>query len=111
MLCRGLACCGLWSWFGRMGPASRSSRTIVTRSRWVDALAPSQFVAALARRHGMALATAPPNTLRIGPSLAVDDHTIEHGIQILDKVLDALDRWDGSSTDVLQRSSTDQEEK
>ena len=76
-----------------------------------DALAPSQFVAALARRHGMALATAPPNTLRIGPSLAVDDHTIEHGIQILDKVLDALDRWDGSSTDVLQRSSTDQEDK
>ena len=24
-----------WSWFGRMGPANRSSPTIVTRSRWV----------------------------------------------------------------------------
>jgi taurine---2-oxoglutarate transaminase len=60
-------------------------------------ITPSIFVAATARRLGMQLATAPPNTLRIGPSLSVADDTIELGISILDNVLTALDQWDGVS--------------
>jgi taurine---2-oxoglutarate transaminase len=60
-------------------------------------LTPSIFVAATARQLGMQLATAPPNTLRIGPSLSASDETIDRGVEILDEVLTRLDRWDGVS--------------
>jgi taurine--2-oxoglutarate transaminase len=60
-------------------------------------LTPSLYVAAVARSLGMQIATAPPNTLRIGPSLCVSEEAVDAGIGILDAVLDHLDRWDGVS--------------
>jgi taurine--2-oxoglutarate transaminase len=53
---------------------------------------PSLFVAAECARHGVALATAPPNTLRLGPPLNTTTEHIDLGIAGLDAALDALDR-------------------
>jgi taurine--2-oxoglutarate transaminase len=53
---------------------------------------PSLFVAAECAKHGVALATAPPNTLRLGPPLATTEEHIDVGIAGLDGALTALDR-------------------
>ena len=53
---------------------------------------PSLFVAAECARHGVALATAPPNTLRLGPPLTTTTDNIDLGIAGLDAALGALDR-------------------
>lgn len=54
--------------------------------------APSRFVAEECARRGMTLATAPPNTLRIGPSLSTSRENLDRGIEILDEALSELDR-------------------
>jgi hypothetical protein len=53
---------------------------------------PSLFVAAECARQGIALATAPPNTLRLGPPLTTTTDSIDVGIAGLDAALGALDR-------------------
>jgi taurine--2-oxoglutarate transaminase len=53
---------------------------------------PSFFVAAECARHGVALATAPPNTLRLGPPLSTTAEHIDLGIAGLDAAFTALDR-------------------
>ena len=53
---------------------------------------PSLFVAAECARHGVALATAPPNTLRLGPPLSTTVENIDFGIAGLDAAFTALDR-------------------
>jgi taurine--2-oxoglutarate transaminase len=53
---------------------------------------PSLFVAAECAKHGVALATAPPNTLRLGPPLTTTTENIDLGIAGLDAALGALDR-------------------
>ncbi len=53
---------------------------------------PSLFVATECARHGVALATAPPNTLRLGPPLTTTADRIDVGIAGLDAAFDALDR-------------------
>jgi taurine--2-oxoglutarate transaminase len=58
-------------------------------------LTPSMFVARAAARAGMAIATAPPNTLRLGPPLAIDEQTLREGVELLDKALSELDGWSG----------------
>jgi len=52
---------------------------------------PSLFVAEECAKRGVALATAPPNTLRIGPSLATSPEVLDSGIQVLDAALTELD--------------------
>ena len=53
---------------------------------------PSLFIAAECARQGVALATAPPNTLRLGPPLTTTSENIDLGIAGLDAALAALDR-------------------
>lgn len=53
---------------------------------------PSFFVAAECLQHGVALATAPPNTLRLGPPLSTTVEHIDVGIAALDAAFAALDR-------------------
>ena len=53
---------------------------------------PSLFVAAECAKHGVALATAPPNTLRLGPPLSTTTENIDLGIAGLDEAFSALDR-------------------
>jgi taurine--2-oxoglutarate transaminase len=54
--------------------------------------APSYFVAAECAKRGVALATAPPNTLRLGPPLATTEEHVEQGLAGLDAALTELDR-------------------
>jgi taurine---2-oxoglutarate transaminase len=56
------------------------------------AFTPSHFVAAECAKRGVMLATAPPNTLRLGPPLATSEEHIELGIAGLDAALGELDR-------------------
>jgi taurine--2-oxoglutarate transaminase len=60
-----------------------------------DVLTPSLFVAIEAAKHGMSIATAPPNTLRLGPSLVASEETLRKGAAILDEVLTAFEAWAG----------------
>lgn len=60
-------------------------------------LPPSMFVAKQCFKRGMILATAPPNTLRVGPALTIDEGTIRKGVGILDEALGDLDQWDGTT--------------
>jgi taurine---2-oxoglutarate transaminase len=53
---------------------------------------PSFFVAAECAKRGVALATAPPNTLRLGPPLNTTREHIDLGITALSKALAELDR-------------------
>lgn len=53
---------------------------------------PSLFVAEECAKRGVALATAPPNTLRIGPSLATTPALLDMGIEALDAALSELDK-------------------
>jgi taurine--2-oxoglutarate transaminase len=55
------------------------------------AFAPSLFVAQECARLGVALATAPPNTLRIGPPLSTTREHLELGVGALSQALGALD--------------------
>jgi taurine--2-oxoglutarate transaminase len=57
-----------------------------------DGFSPSLFVAAECARHGVALATAPPNTLRLGPPLSTTVEHIDLGVAGLDAAFSALDR-------------------
>jgi taurine--2-oxoglutarate transaminase len=54
------------------------------------AFSPSFFVAAECARHGVALATAPPNTLRLGPPLTTTEEHVDVGVAALRQALDAL---------------------
>jgi taurine--2-oxoglutarate transaminase len=56
------------------------------------AFAPSFFIAAECAKRGVALATAPPNTLRLGPPLSTTTENIDLGIAGLDAALTELDR-------------------
>lgn len=60
-----------------------------------DVLTPSLFVAIEAAKRGMSIATAPPNTLRLGPSLVATEETLRSGAAILDDVLTEFERWAG----------------
>lgn len=51
---------------------------------------PSFFVARECAKHGVALATAPPNTLRLGPPLTTTEERIDVGVDALRSALDAL---------------------
>lgn len=51
---------------------------------------PSSFIAAECAKHGVALATAPPNTLRLGPPLTTTVEHIDLGVDALTAALDAL---------------------
>ena len=66
------------------GPAPRPDRA--------GRLLPVAVLAAECARHGVALATAPPNTLRLGPPLTTTVEHIDLGIAGLDAALAALDR-------------------
>jgi taurine--2-oxoglutarate transaminase len=54
---------------------------------------PSLFVAGECAKRGVALATAPPNTLRIGPPLATTEEHIDLGIEALSGALAELDAF------------------
>ena len=56
------------------------------------AFSPSFFIAAECAKRGVALATAPPNTLRLGPPLSTTTENIDLGIAGLDAALTELDR-------------------
>lgn len=56
-----------------------------------DTFWPSLFVAGECAKRGVALATAPPNTLRLGPSLAVTPDLIDEGVGTLSEALAELD--------------------
>lgn len=51
---------------------------------------PSYFVARECAKRGVALATAPPNTLRLGPPLTTTTEHIDQGVEALRDALDAL---------------------
>jgi taurine--2-oxoglutarate transaminase len=73
-----------------------SGRRFVEADRYAiptgsDTFWPSLFVAGEAAKHGLALATAPPNTLRLGPSLAIAPEVVDDGIERLSAALAALD--------------------
>jgi taurine--2-oxoglutarate transaminase len=51
---------------------------------------PSLFLAAECAKRGVALATAPPNTLRLGPPLTTSPENIDFGIDALRGALDEL---------------------
>jgi len=53
---------------------------------------PSYFLAAECAKRGVALATAPPNTLRIGPPLTTTPEHIDLGVEALRASLDELAR-------------------
>jgi taurine--2-oxoglutarate transaminase len=53
---------------------------------------PSLFLAAECAKRGVALATAPPNTLRLGPPLTTTPARIDEGIEALGEALDELAR-------------------
>ena len=53
---------------------------------------PSFFVASECAKRGVALATAPPNTLRIGPPLATTKEHVDLGLEALSGALAELDR-------------------
>jgi taurine---2-oxoglutarate transaminase len=53
---------------------------------------PSLFLAGECARRGVALATAPPNTLRIGPPLTTSEAHIDIGMEALEGALDELAR-------------------
>jgi taurine---2-oxoglutarate transaminase len=53
---------------------------------------PSFFVAGECAKRGVALATAPPNTLRLGPSLAATREVVDRGIEALSGALSELDK-------------------
>jgi taurine--2-oxoglutarate transaminase len=53
---------------------------------------PSLFLAGECARRGVALATAPPNTLRLGPPLTTTEEHIDHGVAVLREALDELAR-------------------
>jgi 4-aminobutyrate aminotransferase-like enzyme len=53
---------------------------------------PSFFLAAECAKRGVALATAPPNTLRLGPPLTVTPARIDVGVAALREALDELAR-------------------
>jgi taurine--2-oxoglutarate transaminase len=60
-----------------------------------DVMTPSLFVAIEAAKRGMSIATAPPNTLRLGPSLVASEEILRIGVNILDDVLTAFEAWAG----------------
>jgi 4-aminobutyrate aminotransferase-like enzyme len=49
------------------------------------------FVAGECAKRALALATAPPNTLRLGPSLAISPELVDEGIARLSGALSELD--------------------
>ena len=53
---------------------------------------PSFFIAAECAKQGVALATAPPNTLRLGPPLTTTERNLDRGVEALRVALDALAR-------------------
>lgn len=53
---------------------------------------PSLFLAGECAKRGVALATAPPNTLRLGPPLSTTEENIDHGVAVLREALDELAR-------------------
>ncbi len=55
-----------------------------------QAFSPSFFLATECAKRGVALATAPPNTLRIGPPLTTTEEHIDLGLQALRGALDEL---------------------
>ena len=55
---------------------------------------PTLFLAHECAERGVALATAPPNTLRLGPPLTTTPERIDEGIAVLRQALDALARVD-----------------
>ena len=53
---------------------------------------PSLFLAGECAKRGVALATAPPNTLRIGPPIITTEENIDFGVEALRGALDELAR-------------------
>jgi 4-aminobutyrate aminotransferase-like enzyme len=53
---------------------------------------PSLFLAEECVKRGVALATAPPNTLRLGPPLTTTEEHIDVGVEALREALDELAR-------------------
>ncbi len=53
---------------------------------------PSSFLAGECAKRGVALATAPPNTLRLGPPLTTTEENIDLGVDVLREALDELAR-------------------
>jgi taurine--2-oxoglutarate transaminase len=53
---------------------------------------PSLFLAGECAKRGVALATAPPNTLRIGPPLSTSEEHLDLGVDVLREALDELAR-------------------
>jgi taurine--2-oxoglutarate transaminase len=51
---------------------------------------PSFFLARECAKRGVALATAPPNTLRLGPPLTTTEDHVDVGVEALREALDAL---------------------
>jgi len=58
------------------------------------AFSPTLFLAHECAQRGVALATAPPNTLRLGPPLTTTPERIDEGVAVLGEALDALARVD-----------------
>lgn len=61
-----------------------------------DGFSPTLFLAHECAERGVALATAPPNTLRIGPPLTTTPESIDAGIAVLRAALDELARVDAA---------------
>jgi taurine--2-oxoglutarate transaminase len=61
------------------------------------AFSPSLFLAGECAKRGVALATAPPNTLRIGPPLTTSEANIDIGVDALRGALDELARIGASA--------------
>lgn len=57
-----------------------------------DQFWPSLFIAGECAKRGVALATAPPNTLRLGPSLAAGRDVVDRGVEALSGALSELDK-------------------
>jgi taurine--2-oxoglutarate transaminase len=64
---------------------------------------PSFFVAQECAKRGVALATAPPNTLRLGPPLATSEKNIDLGVSVLSEALAELDAM-GTETVIGQKA-------
>ncbi len=70
---------------GRFAPDDRH-----TLPSGTPGFSPSYFLAEACARRGVALATAPPNTLRLGPPLTTTPERIDEGVAVLRLALDEL---------------------
>jgi taurine--2-oxoglutarate transaminase len=73
----------------RFAPGDR--HTLPTGS---GGFSPTLFLAHECAERGVALATAPPNTLRLGPPLTTTPERIDQGVAVLRQALDELARVD-----------------